>query len=337
MPPTSASASATAPAPAHRARLDGLDALRGLAALLVTLMHVLHLAKWDNPLNRAYLAVDLFFMLSGYVIARTYEARFAQGVAPWRFGWQRLARLWPTMALGAVLGLVCFWNRLPLATSLTWFGMALLLLPSSRRVDPVFPANPPAWSIVYELFANAVHVVALRHIGVRGLLAVAAVAGAGLLAFAPNLNVGNLPGEHWLAMARVLVSYAIGMAVWRSVGERVLLPAWVWLAAMPAAILLAGLTPPDSRWQDFAFVFALCPLLLLSGLAPLPFARRALVWLGTISFPLYAVHFPIVLMARRAGLHPGAGLALALGAAWLVAEITARRLPAGWWRRPAAA
>jgi peptidoglycan/LPS O-acetylase OafA/YrhL len=111
-----------------KSRLLGLDALRGAAALLVLWMH-LHLSHHVSIYPpRGHLAVDFFFMLSGYVMARTYEGHMRGGV--W-FLRKRIRRLWPTVAAGSLFGLALIWRTggdWPLVAALN-----LLLIPAVRR------------------------------------------------------------------------------------------------------------------------------------------------------------------------------------------------------------
>lgn len=302
-------------------RLDGLDALRGIAALLVAVMHIQHINGGGDAFARAYLAVDLFFALSGYVMARTYEPKFARGMGFRDFGEARLKRLWPTMAVGALLGLATYWSDMTPAASLMAFAMAALFIPFLNDSQPQFPTNPPAWSIVLELLANAIHILGLRFLGVRGLVVLAIGSAAFLIGSADRLNVGNVGT---IGLARVLFSYSAGIVIWRTCGERKLLPGWFGLLALPLAVLLLGLLPADAGKWDFAFVFLLCPAIVVSGLAPLRFGRRVLTFLGAISFPLYAIHFPLAMLFGSAGYGIGVSLPLAIICAWLVSLATSR-------------
>lgn len=302
-------------------RLEGMDALRGIAALLVVLLHVEHLARSDvfgGLFDRAYLAVDLFFVLSGYVMARTYEPRMAQGLGALRFGWGRLKRLWPTMFAGALLGLASMWDKEGPVDALLGFAMLALFVPHFAGRLSVFGSNPPAWSILFELFANVAHALALRFMSVRWLLGVCAVSAGVLVAFADNLNVGCFEDGFWLGVPRVMFSYTAGILLWRLRGERAVLPGWVAPVLLPAGIVAAGFGPVASAWPDFAFVFLLAPVLAAGGLSAPPVARRALGFLGTISFPLYAVHFPAAKIVIDAGLGWGWALAAAFLAALVV-------------------
>src|ERR1700761_6004380 len=76
-----------------------LDGLRGVAAIAVMLHHFRPLtAPW--LFAHGYLAVDLFFLLSGFVIAHAYDARFRKGLGVPAFLVIRLIRLWPMIAFG---------------------------------------------------------------------------------------------------------------------------------------------------------------------------------------------------------------------------------------------
>src|SRR5262245_61697811 len=85
-------------------RLYGLDALRGVAALAVLFHHYEVIFGSTHYFSRAYLAVDVFFMISGYVMARTYEGRLGNSLSAVQFLWIRIKRLWPTMAVGTTIG-----------------------------------------------------------------------------------------------------------------------------------------------------------------------------------------------------------------------------------------
>ena len=86
------------------ARLSGLDVLRGIAALWVLHYHTIKVVlDGHNFGSRGYLAVDFFFMLSGYVMARSYEDKFRQGYGLKSFFTARYRRVWPTMAIGGLI------------------------------------------------------------------------------------------------------------------------------------------------------------------------------------------------------------------------------------------
>lgn len=306
-------------------RLEGLDALRGIAALLVVIMHILHVADNAGIFRHAYLAVDLFFGLSGYVMARNYEHKFANGMRAADFGAVRLKRLWPTMCAGALFGFVTYLTFDNVFSSLLMFLLAVAFVPMLRDPLPLFPTNIPAWSILFELFANAAHVLVLRRLGCRSLVALMLAGAAVLVSYSNTLDLGGGRSTMALGIARVTYSYCAGILIWRLNGDRAFLPCWFGLFAFLAAVLGSGAMSLSSGWDQFAIVFLLFPLILLSGLSPLPFGRRFLPFMGAISFPLYAVHFPVIMAVANAGYGPMEMLAASIVAAILVLFAVERR------------
>lgn len=311
--------------PQPQERLLGLDALRGIAALLVVLLHIHHQTGSLAGFDRAYLAVDLFLVLSGYVMARCYEGRMAGGMSLTTFMQARLKRLWPTIALGVVMGLGPMLGTMSVSTALTMTVLALLFIPYLSGDQPIFPASLPMWSLFFEVIANAAHHLAFRHMGTRTLVAATLACIAVMLALAPSANVGSTSDDFWMGFPRLMGDYMAGILIWRLVGERQLIPGIVGLILLPAALIAASLAPAGSGWVDFLFVYLCCPLIVVSGLSPLRYLQKPLVWLGDISFPLYAVHYPVLLTALRFRPPWPVLLVLALGAAWLVARATAKR------------
>lgn len=290
------------------ARLNGLDNLRGLAALMVAAFHADVRPGGIDLFGHGYLAVDFFFALSGFVMARRYEEDFP---APLAFGAMRLARFAPVMACGALFGLAAL---VPDHGWLVAGGLALLsllYLPWIGRGWPLFPANPPQWSILFELLANLVHAALLHRLSRRALAMVALVCAAAMVAGAAT------PDESVIFLPRTFYSYTIGIILFRSVARLPRLP-WV------IAPLVLGAVPMLAGWSGvvaWGFVFAGVPLVLIAGLAPV----RAVPLLGALSFPLYAVHYPVLLIALRQGLSPLQALAAAVAAALVVALLVERK------------
>lgn len=103
----------------------GLDGLRGVAALIVVIYHrrfwVAGFEDWHG-----YLAVDFFFLPSGFVISHAYGGRLASGqLSPDRFAVARVIRLYPLIVLGAVLGTVSFVIE---GVQKSWLGLGLRAL-----------------------------------------------------------------------------------------------------------------------------------------------------------------------------------------------------------------
>lgn len=297
------------------ARLDGLDALRGAAALVVCVGHAEMLPHLLSE-RSYYLSVDLFFMLSGYVMARTYERRLGDDLSPSDFLRLRLKRLWPTMAAGAIIG---FFTGLISFSPGVSFGLtvlALLLVPIVGFYF-AYPTNTPAWSIFFELFANVFHSFVPK-LAVRWYLVFAGVSAALLLVFTPHdLNVGATWRSFLLGFPRVLLAYSIGIVLWRTLGDKPRFRVEWALAAFFAAMVTLSIAKPP--FGDLLFVVALCPLLIIGGLGQGGVLARPFVHLGAVSFPLYATHFPVLKLAvDGGGLTPWLAVMLAVLVAYLV-------------------
>lgn len=310
------------------ARLVGLDALRGIAAIAVALEHLDSQFQWTAlGLDPAMVAVDFFFMLSGYVMARTYEARLAAGaLTPLGFLRARGRRLWLTLAIGTTLGFLLDAGRFGLSAPLAMaFVLALCMLPSWPMRYGQFPFNGPAWSVFYELVANALHAAAFARMRTRSLVLLAIALSPALVIATfetGRLPRGTLAEDALAAVPRVLVPYLIGIVLqrrWRDVpGLRV--PFALAAAALPLFVVAMALLPVHGA--ELAFMVLGAPVMIAGGLRAGENGRwlAMAAMLGGISYPLYAIHMPIYEIARHLALGPWPAFALALAAAslWLV-------------------
>ena len=306
-------------------RLHGLDALRGIAALCVVGLHAHAIfPHFPDVLGKGYLGVDFFLMLSGYLMARITEPRLAGGLAPGAFLKARYKRFWPTVAFGSVIGIPYLWARTqgdPL-----WFAsalaanMALLPFPADHLL---FPLNVPVWTIFAELLANAVHVLFLRRVGTGPLIALALALFAATLWSAMaygSLDSGARPSNAIYGLPRVFFAYVLGMLLWRCKGTAERLPSTGRLAlvAMPGAMLLAWAMGWRGWPFDLVFVVVICPLVIVGALR---IARDTALgrFSAEFSFPLFAVHVPVLEASRMAGygVLTGVPLAFALTLAYL--------------------
>lgn len=318
-------------------RLPGLDVLRGLAALYVLGFHF----AWNYALPtrafaKGYLAVDLFFMLSGYVMARTYEKRFAAGFTAGGFMAVRYWRLWPIMAVGSLLGIPkLFSETLELPGFFLAVACNLLLLPVPAPYL-AFPLNIPAWSIFFELAANLGHALILWRLGIRGLVWLIAISVPAVIWVGLHYGTFDLGAHttHFLAaLARSMLSYLIGVVLWRWWRDEPALPYPTLLAAMAvlatwAVAVLSGI----ADWRlDLVIILVICPLLLAAGLRYRPATRTALGiagGLGALSFPLYATHMPVLEGMRVLGygwVAGGTAMLLAGASLALAAEMVGRQ------------
>ena len=299
-----------------------LDGLRGVAALLVIVYHVFECFDW-TPVPHGYLAVDFFFVLSGFVIGYAYDSRWSEGLTMGRFFKRRLIRLHPMVIIGAFIGAVCFllqgsvrWDGTPVSTG--WVMMAMLLgmlmLPlypgaaaDVRGNGELFPLNGPSWSLFFEYIGNILYALLLRRLSTRWLAVIAAVSGICLAHIALSdgyLGVGwsMVDGGLWTGLVRMLFPYTMGMLM-----ARVFTPVKVknafWICG--AVIILVGCLPllfgELEPWQnglyDALCVIVVFPSLVWLGASELSLGtvtRRVNYFLGELSYPLYSVHYPLM-------------------------------------------
>lgn len=332
-----------------------LDAVRGAAALVVLSRHASYFFGWSLPLS--HLAVDLFFMLSGVVVANAYELRLRQGLSAGRFMLIRLIRLYPFYLLGSVLGLIPvlaarFGLAAELQTNFSWTLVAAVLMLPTLSGDDLFPLDTPAWSLFFELGANLFYALILRHLNGRLLLTIILLCAAGLvlsLGVSPShsLHGGFSPSTVPVGAFRVGFSFFVGVALYRrfvgaaDAGAR---PAAGYSALLLVGVLVASLvvSPPMPLRPIYELlaVTLLFPLLIRLAMQ-CPLSGRSAHWsslLGTLSYPVYVLHVPVArslngLLSR--GLHlPIEHWLPYVGIAFLAVFLPACWLADRWYDRP---
>jgi peptidoglycan/LPS O-acetylase OafA/YrhL len=290
---------------APRPRYVALDAMRGVAALLVVIFHAASLLR-GHWAPGGYLAVDLFFVLSGFVIAAAYDKRIASGMSAQRFIVIRAIRFWPLYVLGLALGIVRQMMLIaahdPHRMGIPHLAVAALLnlafLPDFASVQrDLFPLNLPSWSLFFELLVNIAYVLAFPWLRQRVLAIVALVSGAVfvmLCLWHGSADLGSTFADIPAAAPRTLFSFSLGMLIFRSGWRPVAAPLWL---VLPALALLM-LAPVPGAWRaiyDIGFVTIVSPLLVLAGARHQRESRMA-DWLGRLSYPLYAIHAPLLMI-----------------------------------------
>ena len=179
---------------------DILDGLRGVAALTVVCFHLFEAyatSHLDQRINHGYLAVDFFFILSGFVVGYAYDNRWRR-MSVGEFLKRRLIRLQPMVVIGALIGAAMFYtqgcsvwdvSKVTVAALLAATLMNALMIPATpgveiRGVGEMYPLNGPSWSLFFEYIGNLLYAFLLRRLLTRALAAWVALAGCGLAAFA---------------------------------------------------------------------------------------------------------------------------------------------------------
>lgn len=328
-------------------RFANLDAMRGVCALSVVLFHCSGLFVADEIFCHGYLAVDMFFVLSGFVIAHSYEGRLTGSLSAEDFARARIRRLGPVFWTGTLAGigmmiLVAHFQPPGMFYSAAQIAglslMALVLVPQITMPafgGSAYPVNAVAWSLMGELVANLLYARFMVRWSTRALLMVVICGWAGCAAIA-YLNpsgwcFGATASTVLLTPLRAVPSFIMGVVLyrwWRVDGfARVpqvtpLLPLLIWLAI--AEVPTFGATPTF----DLLVVTIACPLLLVFIMRAPQSVPGPLLWLGAISYPLYASHLAVVFTARStplfgledapAPLRASLMILVCLGLAWAI-------------------
>lgn len=215
-----------------------LDGLRGVAALTVVWFHIFEAfatSHVDQRINHGYLAVDFFFILSGFVMGYAYDDRW-KTMKIKDFLKRRLIRLHPMVVMGTLIGAVMFYTQgcsvwdvskisigmLVVATVLNAFLIPATPGTEIRGVGEMYPLNGPSWSLFFEYIGNILYVLFIRKLKTNALTVLVLLAGIGLAIFAiwgpyGDICVGySLTGDNVLGgMLRLLFSFSAGLLMSR--------------------------------------------------------------------------------------------------------------------------
>ena len=285
-----------------------LDGLRGIAALAVVSLHVAGYFRLPVQPGHAYLAVDFFFMLSGFVIAHAYDSRLRLGMGVARFLAVRLIRLQPLVLLGVALGTGAYLlhGGTGMANVLLAAVTNALLLPSPflLALRPwAFPLDTPLWSLAFEIWINLLYALLFRAL-TRRTLSSALALGAGLVLAVSLTHAGLDVGFAWqdfqLGGARVLFPFVMGVMLSRYASTGAGGAGWAHALCVPLLLVLCA-PAFGGGWYDAAAVLLFFPALLFAA-ARAPASRHLdplWRWLGRLSYPVYVVHYPFVVVVSN--------------------------------------
>lgn len=315
----------------HYALLDGL---RGVAALLVVWYHIFEGFQFagNKPvidfINHGYLAVDFFFILSGFVVGYAYDNRWGKTLTLGGFFRRRLIRLQPMVCMGAVIGAASFllsgmerWDGTHATLWLTFlaFVCGCLMLPALpgmprevRGNGEMFPLNGPCWSLFFEYVGNIVYALFIRRLSTRLLAVLSFALCCALTWFAVTDQSGyGSIGVGWTVdrtnilggMLRMLCPFTMGVLMSRLFKPLRQARGAFWTSA---ALLLIIFHVPyihsDGALSlngifEAACIIAVFPLVVwyaASGKTTDIASTRICRFLGDISYPLYIVHYPLM-------------------------------------------
>jgi peptidoglycan/LPS O-acetylase OafA/YrhL len=293
-----------------------LDGLRGAAALAVALRHLPFIWPAAYPagvLRESYLAVDFFFVLSGFVLAHAYSDRFRTGMSLTQFMLVRLVRLYPLYALSFLLALIValirvHYGKLGIADLGCNAVFAILFLPTLCGPQFLFPMNGAAWSLFFELVANLIFGWLGPRLNTLLLVIVVATCALTLLFAVPLRWFGfgtpfgpMAAGTGWdsfgAGLARVGYSFFAGVLVYRMWKIRAARTAFPSVAVIAALCVVLAAFPTEAYDSAFDLVATLLvfPVLVFLGACIQEDGRTRQLYsfLGDISYGVYVLQFPV--------------------------------------------
>ncbi|MDR1582648.1 MAG: acyltransferase [Prevotellaceae bacterium] len=305
-----------------------LDGLRGIAAIMVLGFHVFEAyyvtnaaGKFDQVLNHAYLAVDFFFVLSGFVIGYAYDDRWGK-MSIANFLKRRIFRLHPMVVFGTVLGVALFYfgasaafpliANIPLWKVLLYAVIGILMIPTPPSMDirgweEMYTLDAPIWTLAFEYFANLMYAIFIRKFTKTALTILVVVAACftihltwtqgdvigGWTVNAHHLHVG---------FTRLMYPFFAGLLLYR-IGKVINIPkqTFAWCSLLLVTVLvMPRIGGMESEWKngvyEAAVIIIIFPLIVAMGAGGKvkgKFTSKLCKLLGDISYPVYLVNYPV--------------------------------------------
>ncbi len=305
-----------------------LDGLRGVASIIVIFFHVFETHalgdRFKQIINHGYLAVDFFFLLSGFVVAYAYDDRWGK-ITQWGFYKRRLIRLQPMVIIGSIIGALMVYFQYssrafpPLESAsiasilvLMIIGATLIPVPISMDIrgwQEMHPLNGPAWSLFFEYIANILYAIGIRKFSKTLLSIFVALAGFNMIAYLLLGRQGDLIGgwslnkeQLFIGFTRLIFPFFAGVLLSR-VGKIIKIKNAFWWSSMILVIALSIPRIGDAHhvWMngiyDALCVIVIFPLIVsigAGGSLESEKTKRISKFLGDISYPLYITHYPIM-------------------------------------------
>ena len=303
-----------------------LNGLRGVAAIVVVIFHIFEAfatSHLDQKVNHGYLAVDFFFILSGFVVAYAYDDRWGR-MSIKDFLKRRFIRLHPMVVMGALIGAVMFYFQVSNVWDVTKVSvtdlliatlLSALLIPATvggeiRGLGEMFPLNGPSWSLFFEYIGNILYAFFIRRLHTWVLTIVVLVSAVSLARFSiwgptGDICVGySLTGSEFTGgISRLLFSFTAGLLLFRIFKPLSNVKGFFWIGAIVLTVLLSlpRIGGAEDMWKnglyDAACSIVAFPLLVYLGASEQKMSKAMTglcKFLGDISYPLYMVHYPFI-------------------------------------------
>lgn len=314
--------------PDAKSHYDILDGLRGVAAIMVVNFHLLEAFSGGNHLkqiiNHGYLAVDFFFVLSGFVVGYAYDDRWGK-MTLGDFFKRRIIRLHPMVIMGMIIGAIGFYfsaspilfpgiSQVPVWKLLIIMLIGFTLIPVPTSMDirgwgEMHPLDGPGWSLFFEYIANILYGLFIRKFSNKVLAVLVFIAGCALIHLAVTSPNGDVIGG-WsinstqlrIGFTRLMYPFFAGLLLSRIVKPSQIKHAFLWCSLLVVIILsVPRIGGSQHLWMNglydslsIIFLFPLIVFIGASGEVKGKFASKTCKFLGDISYPMYIIHYPLI-------------------------------------------
>jgi peptidoglycan/LPS O-acetylase OafA/YrhL len=304
-----------------------LDGLRGVAAVVVVTFHIfeaLSSSPLDQIINHGYLAVDFFFVLSGFVIGYAYDDRWNK-ITIGEFFKRRLVRLHPMVIMGMIVGAAGFYFQQgalwPIISTIPVWKMLLVMLigftiiplpPSSMDIrgwHEMYPLNGPGWTLFFEYIANILYAVVVRKFSKTALAILVFIAACALIHWGVTGGQGDMiggwsiePAQLRIGFTRLMYPFFAGLLLSRTAKLTFIKNAFLWCSLLIIIVLsIPRIGGGTHLWMNglyealvIIFIFPLIVYIGASGDVKGKYANRLCQFLGDISYPIYITHYPLI-------------------------------------------
>ncbi len=303
-----------------------LDGLRGVAALMVVAFHIFEAnatSHFDQIINHGYLAVDFFFLLSGFVIGYAYDDRW-ENMSIGNFFKRRLIRLQPMVIMGMIIGAICFYfqdsilwptiHDVPIWKMLLvmFIGFTLIPVPSSldiRGWTEMHPLNGPGWSLFYEYIANIFYALIVRRFSKTLLSLLVFLSALALIHLSVTSPKGDIiggwslePEQLHIGFSRVMYPFFAGLLLFRTAKVIQLKNAFLICSLLLVFVFsFPRIGGEGNLWMnglyDSLTVIVIFPLIVFigaSGKIESEISSKVCKFFGDISYPIYITHYPLI-------------------------------------------
>lgn len=303
-----------------------LDGLRGVAAIMVVIFHIFEghaTSHLDQIINHGYLAVDFFFLLSGFVIGYAYDDRW-KTMSFREFFKRRVVRLQPMVIVGMIIGAICFYfqsnpytpgiSEVPVWKVILVMFLGFVLFPVRGALEirgwgEMHPLNGPGWSLFFEYIANIFYGLFVRKFSNLALSILVILSGIALVHLTITSPNGDIVGG-WsitteqlrIGFCRLMYPFFAGLLLSRVTKITYVKNAFLWCSLLLIAVLaMPRIGGSENLWMNGLYesfcIIIVFPIIVYLGASGAIYSKsgtRFCKFLGDISYPIYITHYPLI-------------------------------------------